>query len=147
MPMFAYGSNDDWIAVPSRLDALSILSRIEAIEGPCASFVCFGATWPVDCCTRSRQQVAQSCRLRRCSGTVCCRWYSGPIQRHGPTPATRPRRLFVGMQESPFVAHGDRADYVMNRGVTRHAGEVLGYPSWRRNLAQFGAFQQSLLQL
>jgi len=32
MPMFAYGGNDDWIAVPSRSDALSILSRIETIE-------------------------------------------------------------------------------------------------------------------
>jgi hypothetical protein len=27
MPMFAYGGNDDWIAVPSRSDAQSILSN------------------------------------------------------------------------------------------------------------------------
>jgi hypothetical protein len=39
MPIFAYGGNSDWIAVPRRSDALSILSRIEAIEGPCPSFV------------------------------------------------------------------------------------------------------------
>jgi hypothetical protein len=32
-------------------------------------------------------QVAQGGHLRRCSGTVCCRGYSRPIQRRGPTPA------------------------------------------------------------
>ena len=32
MPMFAYRRDDDWIVVPSRSDALSILSLIEAIE-------------------------------------------------------------------------------------------------------------------
>src|SRR5262245_53619148 len=58
MPMFPYGGNDDWTAVPSRSDALSILSRIETIEGPCPSFVCFGAPWPVACCTRSRLLLA-----------------------------------------------------------------------------------------
>jgi len=30
MPMFAYCGNEEWIAVPSQSDALSILSRIEA---------------------------------------------------------------------------------------------------------------------
>src|SRR5262249_7579061 len=38
---------------------LTILAASEAIEGPCPSFVCFGASWPVDCCSCSRQQVAQ----------------------------------------------------------------------------------------
>jgi hypothetical protein len=27
----------------------------DAIQGPDPSFVCFQASWPVDCCTRSRQ--------------------------------------------------------------------------------------------
>jgi hypothetical protein len=30
------------------------------LRGPCPSFVCFGASWPVDCCTCSREQVALS---------------------------------------------------------------------------------------
>jgi hypothetical protein len=42
--------NDDRIAVLGRSDELLILSGIEAIEGPCPLFVCFGASWPVDCC-------------------------------------------------------------------------------------------------
>jgi hypothetical protein len=34
--------------------------RIEAIQAPCPNFVCFRASWLVDCCIRSRQNLALS---------------------------------------------------------------------------------------
>src|SRR5262249_12357363 len=39
-------------------DELSILSGIEAMEGFAHRFVCFGTSWPVDCCMCSRPEVA-----------------------------------------------------------------------------------------
>jgi hypothetical protein len=36
------------------------------LRGPCPSFVCFGASWPVDCCTCSRQQVAEGRKSAHC---------------------------------------------------------------------------------
>jgi len=50
---------DHHMAVLERPDEFSVLpSGIDAIEGSSASFVCFRASWPVNCCTCSRQQVA-----------------------------------------------------------------------------------------
>jgi hypothetical protein len=48
----------DRIAVLRRPDELSNFQASEAIEGPCPTFVCFGASWPVDCCSRSRPELA-----------------------------------------------------------------------------------------
>ena len=38
----------------------------EAIEGLCPSGVCFGASWPVECCACPRPLMAQRSRLPRC---------------------------------------------------------------------------------
>jgi hypothetical protein len=47
-----------------------LASGIDAIEGPSPSFVCFRASWPVSCCTCSRQQAAQGGPLRRRNNSI-----------------------------------------------------------------------------
>jgi hypothetical protein len=48
-----------WFSAAGRA---SILSGIERLMGPCSSFVCFGASWRLNCCTCSRQQMARTHR-------------------------------------------------------------------------------------
>ena len=48
--------------------AVSILwTSIDAVEGHCPSYVRFQAPWQVDCCTCSRQELAQGGHPLRCS--------------------------------------------------------------------------------
>jgi putative tryptophan/tyrosine transport system substrate-binding protein len=93
--------NDDRIAVLGRSDELSILSGIEAIEGPCPSFVCFGASWPIDCCKCSGLHQ----RATRTIPVVFTRVYD-PVGSGFATSLTRPGGNLTGFTSGEFSMGG-----------------------------------------